>query len=99
MQFLYILSLNKPYRDINNWTAEIENAQQDHFNYLKALHESKVMKHVGRTDVDFADDALHGYAIFEAESESAAQQIMNNDPAIKAGLMSGRLLPYIIVFN
>lgn len=99
MQFLYILTLQPAYYDPANWTKETQQLQIAHFNYLKNLFETGVMKHVGRTDVPMGHADLHGYAIFEAHSEEEAQKIMNDDPAVRYGLMSARLLPYKIVFN
>ena len=37
-----------------------------------------------------------GIAVFEAEDESAARTIMENDPAVRAGLMRAVLYPYKI---
>jgi uncharacterized protein len=98
MQFLYILSLNPQYHDLKNWTEQTNETMGLHFNYLKKKFEEGVMKHVGRTDLDFGHEDLHGYAVFEAENEGAAQKIMNDDPAVANGLMSAKLLPYRIVF-
>ena len=99
MQFLYILTLNEKYHDSNNWTEETNTLLGLHFNYLKDNHEKGVMKHVGRTDLPYGDNSLHGYVIFEAENEAAAHSIMNNDPAVSSGIMRAQLLPYIIVFG
>lgn len=99
MQFLYILTLQPAYYDPDQWTQEAQRAQEEHFNYLKNLFETGVMKHVGRTDMPMGHKDLLGYAIFEAASEDAAQKIMYNDPAVRYGLMSGSLFPYKIVFN
>lgn len=70
-----------------------------HFNYLKNLFEQGIMKHVGRTDMSFESEDLNGYAIFETDSNESANAIMNNDPAVLDGLMSAKLLPYIVVFQ
>jgi uncharacterized protein len=99
MQFLYILSLNPKYHDLENWNEAANENMGLHFAYLKAKFEEGVMKHVGRTDLDFGNEDLHGYAVFEAETEEAALSIMNNDPAVSNGLMSAKLLPYKIVFS
>jgi uncharacterized protein len=99
MQFVYILTLNEKYHDLKNWTEETNEIQGKHFNYLKTLFNQGIMKHVGRTDLDFGHQDLHGYAIFESENEDNANDIMNNDPAVCNGLMRAKLLPYRIVFN
>ena|SRR6185436_15326343 len=65
-----------------------------HFAYLKDLTEKGVMVMVGRTQNN--DENTFGIAIFEAEDESAAQQIMKNDPAVIGGVMKATLYPYKI---
>ena len=99
MQFLYILTLNTKFHDLKNWTEETNQMMGAHFNYLKTKFEEGIMKHVGRTDLDFGNEDLHGYAVFEAENEETARNIMNSDPAVSGGLMGAKLLPYKIVFN
>ena len=99
MQFIYILNLNKQYHDLANWTEATNQTMEAHFNYLKTLFEQGTMKHVGRTDMPFGDEDLKGFVIFESESEASAQTIMKNDPAVRDGLMSAKLLPYKIAFS
>ena len=63
-----------------------------HFNYLKDLTEKGVMILMGRTQNN--DESTFGIAIFEAEDEAAARAIMENDPAVKNGVMTATLYPY-----
>lgn len=64
----------------------------EHFNYLQKLMADGVLILAGRTqDVD--PDGM-GIVIFQAESEDAAQAIMQNDPAVNAGVFSAKLFPY-----
>jgi len=65
-----------------------------HFAYLKDLTEKGVMILMGRTQND--DESTFGIAIFEAEDEAAARKIMENDPAVKNGVMTATLYPYKI---
>jgi uncharacterized protein YciI len=65
-----------------------------HFNYLKDLTERGVMVLAGRTLN--ADETTFGIAIFNAASEETARTIMNNDPAVKNGIMYAELYPYHI---
>ena len=99
MQFIYILTLSEKFQYPAHWTNEENQTLDKHFLYLKGLFESGVMKHVGRTDLNYGDDNLNGYAIFESESEELAREIMQNDPAVQGGIMSAKLLPYKIVFH
>jgi uncharacterized protein YciI len=65
-----------------------------HFAYLKDLTEKGVMILMGRTQNN--DKSTFGIAVFEAEDESAARKIMENDPAVLGGVMTATLYPYKI---
>lgn len=73
--------------------AEAETISR-HFAYLTDLTNKGVMILVGRTQNN--DESTLGIAIFEAEDESAARNIMENDPAVKGGVMTAELYPYQI---
>jgi uncharacterized protein YciI len=49
---------------------------------------------MGRTQNN--DESTFGIAIFEAEDESAARRLMENDPAVVGGVMQATLYPYKI---
>ena len=74
-------------------TEEAETVSR-HFAYLKDLTEKGVVVIVGRTLNN--DEHTFGIAIFEAEDESAAREIMANDPAVLGGVMKATLYPYKI---
>ena len=61
----------------------------EHFEYLKKLLADGVLIMAGRTD-----GAEMGLVVLTAESEQAAEAIMNADPAVKAGVFSAKLYPY-----
>jgi uncharacterized protein YciI len=65
-----------------------------HFAYLKGLAEQGVVILAGRTQN--ADESTFGIVIFRASSETAARDVMNNDPAVKNGVMRAELYPYRI---
>lgn len=67
----------------------------NHFDYLKALVDQGVGIFVGRTLT--TDERTFGLTVFEADSEEAAREIMNNDPAVMAGVMRAELYPFRIV--
>jgi len=50
---------------------------------------------VGRTLT--TDESTFGLAIFRAASEEVALDIMNNDPAVKTGVMRATLFPFLVV--
>jgi uncharacterized protein YciI len=63
-----------------------------HFAYLKGLAEQGVVVLAGRTLN--TDESTFGIVILNASSDEAARVIMNNDPAVKNGVMCGELYPY-----
>jgi uncharacterized protein YciI len=65
-----------------------------HFAYLSGLTEKGVMILVGRTQNN--DESTFGIAIFEAQDDSAAQKIMQADPAVAERVMRATLYPYQI---
>ena len=72
---------------------EIETVSR-HFAYFQDLTAKGVMILMGRTQNN--DESTFGIAIFEAEDESAARRIMENDPAVIGGVMTATLYPYKI---
>lgn len=66
----------------------------EHFAYLKALVEQGSVLLAGRTS-DAGPDT-RGLVIFEATDEGAARAIMEADPAVVQGVMTGTLQPYSI---
>ncbi len=75
-------------------TPEETQAVSRHFAYLKDLTEKGVAILMGRTQNN--DENTLGIVIFKAENESAARMIMENDPAVGAGVMRAVLYPYQI---
>ena len=49
---------------------------------------------MGRTQND--DETTFGIVIFEAGDETAARAVMENDPAVREGVMAATLYPYRI---
>jgi uncharacterized protein YciI len=90
-QYLYLL---KPARIemLTQATPYEDETVSKHFAYVKDLTEKGVMILVGRTTND--DESTFGIAIFEAENEVAAFEIMQNDPAVMGGVMTAKLFPY-----
>jgi uncharacterized protein YciI len=66
----------------------------EHFRYLTSLTEKGTALVFGRTQN--SDANTFGIAIFRAESEGEARLIMENDPAVKQGVMRPELYPYKI---
>jgi uncharacterized protein YciI len=65
-----------------------------HFAYLKALAERGVVVLAGRTLT--TDERTFGIVILAAESEAAARDLMDEDPAVAHGVMRAELYPFRI---
>jgi uncharacterized protein YciI len=75
-------------------TPEEDAIISEHFDYLKALTEQGVVLMAGRT-VN-TEDTSHGLVIFLAASEIAARAVMENDPAVRAGVFRAELFPFAV---
>jgi uncharacterized protein YciI len=64
----------------------------EHFEYLGKLVEAGVVFMAGRTMT--ADEKTFGIVIFQAATETEAVAVMQNDPAVKFGVMKPELFPY-----
>ena len=90
----YVLRLASRFHDENAWTKEDHAVAQRHFERLKAAAEHGPVILAGRTEEPA--DKTFGIVIFEAPDEKAARVFMENDPAVKSGLMTAELHPYMI---
>jgi uncharacterized protein YndB with AHSA1/START domain/uncharacterized protein YciI len=74
-------------------TPEEAATLREHFQYLLELtREGTVVLAGPCTDLD-SPDRGPGIIVFYADSEDAAREIMENDPAVKAGIFKARLHP------
>lgn len=78
-------------------TEQEEAVVAEHFAYLQELTAKGTMILVGRTQT--TDENTMGLAVFRAESEDAARQIMNNDPVVKKGIMTATFYPFKVVLR
>ncbi len=85
MQFLYRL------------TPEEQAIVSEHFAHLESLTAQEVVLLVGRTQDNSPD--TFGIVIFQAESTEQARTIMNNDPAVRKGIMRAELFPFRIALS
>ena len=93
-QFIYVLKPTRLAMLTEGSTPEERDTVSRHFAYFKDLTEKGIMILMGRTQNN--DESTFGIAVFEAEDESAARQIMENDPAVLGGVMTATLYPYKI---
>lgn len=91
----YLIMYYPPRQEFaNNATDEESAAVSRHFAYLKKLNAEKTVVMAGRIE-----DARFGICLLQVENESEAQNIMQNDPAVQAGVFSAELLPFMLALN
>ncbi|MCP4545284.1 MAG: hypothetical protein GY835_02320 [bacterium] len=66
----------------------------EHFEYLQRLTATGTVLLAGRTQND--DSTSFGIVIFRAESDTAAQQVFDDDPAVAGGVFAGELHPFSV---
>ena len=93
LQYLYRIT---PTRDgfLLESTPEEDAIVSAHFQYVKAWTEQGVVLLAGRTL--HTDDTSHGLVVLEVSSEEEARTLMENDPAVKAGVFRAELFPFSI---
>jgi uncharacterized protein YciI len=89
-QFVIILRLQPKYQDDKNWTDAATQAVQKHFAKLEQLQKDGKLIFAGRTLIREST----GMVVLEVETEAEAHQIMDDDDAVKLGIMAAELLPF-----
>jgi uncharacterized protein YciI len=64
----------------------------EHVQYLMKLSEEGICMLAGRTQN--SDETTFGIMVYKADSEEAAKEIMNNDPAINGGVFKAEFFPF-----
>ncbi len=80
-----------------NWTDIDNTIVSEHFNNLLQLKEKGVLLLAGKTAGNDRD--TFGVVIFKAQSFENAERIMLSDPAIKKGIMTGKLWEYNVALH
>src|SRR5262245_817310 len=93
-EYLYYLTPAPPGMLTEGPTEREAAIVAQHFAYLTRLTDEGTMILVGRTQNN--DERTFGIAIFRAESDEAASDIMANDPAVAHSVMRAELFPYRI---
>ena len=91
-EFLYRLRLARPGMFDDGGTHDEQAAVADHFAYLKELHGEGVVRFAGRTTTE--DERTFGIVVLETDGDAAAKRVMNEDPAVRRGLMRATLYPF-----
>ena len=92
MEFLYRVSATRAGMVTEGPTEAEKTIVEQHFNYLKSLTERGIVLVFGRTLN--RDAGAFGIVIFRAGSKEEAESTMNNDPAVKQGIMQALLYPF-----
>ena len=91
--YIYVL---KPTRStfLEDSTEEERGIISEHFLYLQKLNSEKTVFLAGRTE-----QAEFGIVILHTENRQQAEEIMNNDPAVKLNVMIAELYPFMIALK
>lgn len=92
--YCYILKLNPSFYRKEDWTEKEIQLVGIHFNYLKEYTEKGILFLAGRTVNEPMTERDLGIAILETDTEEEARSIMQNDPAVKGGLMTAELFKF-----
>jgi len=93
-QFIYVLHLVPRLYEEKAWTPEDKTAVMRHLERLKSAADHGPVILAGRTQEP--NDKTFGIVVFEAPDATAARAFMENDPAVKAGIMTAELHPYLV---
>ncbi len=87
-QYIYFVT---PVREtfLDDATPEELEVVERHFEYLKDLLAKDRLILAGR-----CQDGPPGIVVFEADTPDVARWLMENDPAVKAGIFTAELRPY-----
>ncbi len=89
-QFVYILRLVPRLVETKNWTQEDNKVLERHLQQLQQLQKEGKLVLAGRTLV--TDPT--GLVILQVETIEEARQIMQNDEAVKAKIMTAQVFPF-----
>ena len=96
-QYVYVLRVAPALHDQARWTQADNDAVSRHFTRLADGVKAGKVIFAGKTTEPL--DTTFGLVVFEAESEAAARQFMESDPAVVAGVMSATLHPYVLALQ
>jgi uncharacterized protein YciI len=91
-QFLYRVTPTRVAMLTDGPTEREASIVREHFQYLQRLLDERVVLMAGRTLN--ADERAFGIIVLVATSEAVAADLVQNDPAVKHGIMNAELFPY-----
>lgn len=103
-QWLIVLTIARPeLQDPKNWTDKDNAAVGAHFTRLQKMTEEGKVIFFGRTQDTTPEGHLvpdtTGLIVLEAPDRTAAEKVLNDDPAVQAGLMKGKVFSYKIALR
>ena len=103
-QWLIVLNIARPeLQDPKNWTKDDNATVGAHFVRLQRMTEEGKVVFFGRTQDTTADGKLVpdtlGLIVLEAPDRAAAEAVLQGDPAVKAGIMRGKVFSYKIALQ
>lgn len=91
-EFLYMVRPTRASMVTEGPTPEEMEILGQHMSYLSGLTQRGEVLLFGRTQNN--DEDTFGIVVFTAPSEDEARRLMNEDPAVRGGLMQATLYPY-----
>lgn len=98
-EYLGVLTLTEKYRDDKNWTNADQAIVGQHFKRLVKYKTAGIVVLAGRTQYETSNPQMMGLVIFLAKDDAAAQTFMQEDPAVKNGIMLAKVHPYAIAVS
>ena len=93
-EYIYVLKLIPRLHDEENWTDEDREIVRQHFVRLRNFCDEDKVVIAGKTEIAYKRD--FGIVVFIEENDEMAEVFMNEDPAVKFGIMTGEVFPYRI---
>ena len=97
--YLGILTLAEKYRNDAAWDLAAQEVVQKNFVRLQELNKKGQVTMAGRTQYETNNPDMMGLVIFKAKNDNEALLFMQNDPAVKAGIMLTKVHPYAIAIG
>lgn len=96
-QFLYRLRPTRTGMVTGRPTERESDAIQEHGAYLRRLTDEGTVLLAGRTQRKDRD--TFGIVLLVASDEASAQRVMEEDPAVRRGVMTVELYPFQVAFH
>ncbi len=96
-QYLYTVQPSRPAMLIEGPTEQEAAFIAQHWAYLQNLHQQETVLFVGRTLL--TDEHGFGMAVIKTDNEDDAVEIMEEDPAVRSGVMQARLYPFQVLLH